>query len=81
VITASDPLAWRPRIRREPDPRQGELFHDADGLPQPAAVMPEWIVRAVADNMRARRTWGSRRRLRWALWHTCFFSQWLTSPV
>ena len=26
MITASDALAWRPRIRREPDPRQGDLF-------------------------------------------------------
>jgi ATP dependent DNA ligase domain len=26
VISASDPLAWRPCIRRDPDPRQGELF-------------------------------------------------------
>jgi len=63
MISASDVLAWRPRIRREPDPRQGELFHDADGLPEPAAVIPEWIARAVADNKRARRRWG----LRWAL--------------
>jgi hypothetical protein len=67
MISAVEPLAWRPRIRREPDPRQGELFPAGDGLPQPAAVTPEWIVRAVADNMRARRTWGLRRRLRWVL--------------
>jgi bifunctional non-homologous end joining protein LigD len=26
MITASDPLTWRPRIRREPDPRQADLF-------------------------------------------------------
>jgi bifunctional non-homologous end joining protein LigD len=26
MISASDPLAWRPRIRREPDPRQADWF-------------------------------------------------------
>jgi len=26
MIGLVEPLAWRPRIRREPDPRQGELF-------------------------------------------------------
>jgi hypothetical protein len=31
MISAADPLAWRPRIRREPDPRQGELrFNPAE---------------------------------------------------
>ena len=26
MISASGPLAWRPRIRREPDQRQADLF-------------------------------------------------------
>lgn len=71
MISASNPLAWRPGIRREPDPRQGELFHDAGDLPLPATLMPESIMRAAAADMRAeldaRREWGLRRRLRWAL--------------
>lgn len=53
-MIGSDLLAWRPRIRRESDPRQGELFHDAgDSLPQGITVMPEWIVRVAPDDMRA----------------------------
>ena len=53
------------------DPRQGELFHDADGDSLPATTMPEWIARAEAAGLdaqaKARRQWGLRRRLRWAL--------------
>jgi hypothetical protein len=71
TVPLADLLSWQPRVRRKSDPRQGELFHAGDGLPQPTAVMPEWIVRAAGNNMRAEldapRTWGLRRRLRWAL--------------
>ena len=69
--TDSGLMWWAPQHRREPDPRQGELFHAVDGLPQPTAMMPEWIGRAAASDLQAelnpRRTWGLRRRLRWAL--------------
>ena len=71
MLPLTDPLTWRPRIRQEPDPRQSELFHDGGGLPQAAAMIPEWIARAAADDVRAarnaRREWGLLRRLRRAL--------------
>jgi hypothetical protein len=71
VMRAADLLIWHPRVERSADPRQGDLFHDADGGPPPAAVMPEWIARAEADGLRAelddRRGWGLARRLHWAL--------------
>lgn len=53
----ADLLAWRPRIRREPDPREGELSHAGGDLREPAAT-------AERD---ARRIWGLCRRLRWTL--------------
>jgi hypothetical protein len=70
-MRAADLLIWQPRVERSGDPRQGELFHDTDGGPLPAAMMPEWIARAGAAGLRAerdaRQEWGLRRRLRWAL--------------
>jgi hypothetical protein len=48
MISASDPLSWRPRIRREPDPRQGELFGAAvavrsyiSAIPMPSFAVPQ----------------------------------------
>lgn len=69
TMPLADLLSWHPRVRREPDGR-GEVFDAGGDLPQPTAMMPEWIVRAAADDIRAerdaRREWGPRRRLRWA---------------
>ena len=68
MISAPELLDWHPRIQREPDPRQGELFQDAsDGSSLPATSMPEWIAHAEVAALNERRTWGLRRRLRWAL--------------
>ena len=71
MMRAADLLIWHPRIERPADPRQGELFHDADGDSLPATTMPEWIARAEAAGLdaqaKARRQWGLRRRLRWVL--------------
>jgi hypothetical protein len=71
-MRTADLLSWHPRVERPGDLRQGELFHNASygssGGPSPAAVMPEWIARAAAAaELDARRQWGLRRRLRWAL--------------
>ena len=74
TVPLADLLAWLPRVRREPDPRQGDLFHDASGEtsggPRPAPTLPEWIARGISTEsaeLDARREWGLRRRLRWVL--------------
>lgn len=73
MVPLADLLSWQPRVRREPNPRQGELFHDASGEtsggPQPATRLPEWIARGISTPAEQDARWerGLRRRLRCAL--------------
>src|SRR5215469_5872752 len=50
MITASEPLAWRPRIRRAPDPRQADLFAEVRGASAyiSATPMPKFTLPAGA---------------------------------
>jgi hypothetical protein len=69
-VAIDDLLIRRPRVQREPDARQLELFHDADGgkITQQKGFVAWWAEAAgLRAELGARREWGLRRRLRWAL--------------